>query len=59
LTPSPRGGAGTSGPTSNKDGVASSWQGQPMGHAYDAFCKECGTKFEVSEGSGMIAMQFH
>ena len=30
-----------------------------MGYAYDAICKSCGTKFQVSEGSGMIAMPFH
>ena len=30
-----------------------------MGHGYDAICKGCGTKFEVNEGSGMIAMPFH
>ncbi len=29
-----------------------------MGHAYDAICRHCGTRFEVSEGSG-IAMPFH
>lgn len=29
------------------------------GPCYDAICMECGTKFSVSEGSGMIAMPFH
>lgn len=30
-----------------------------MGYGYDAICTACGTKFEVNEGSGMIAMPFH
>ena len=30
-----------------------------MGNRYDAICTVCGTKFPVSEGSGMIAMPFH
>lgn len=30
-----------------------------MGYGYDVICKECGTKSQVSEGSGMIAMPFH
>ena len=29
-----------------------------MGRGYDAICKECRTKFQVNEGSGMIAMPF-
>ena len=30
-----------------------------MGHTYSVICNECGGRFEVSEGSGMIAMPFH
>ena len=30
-----------------------------MGYSYDAICKSCGTKFSVSQGSGMVAMPFH
>ena len=30
-----------------------------MGHTYGAICNECGTHFEVNEGSGMLAMPFH
>lgn len=30
-----------------------------MGYSYGAICNECGTAFEVNEGSGMIAMPFH
>ncbi len=30
-----------------------------MGHSYGAICNECGTSFEVNEGSGMVAMPFH
>jgi predicted Zn-ribbon and HTH transcriptional regulator len=30
-----------------------------MGYGYDAICKECGTKFEVNEGPGMVAMPYH
>lgn len=30
-----------------------------MGQSYDAICKECGTRFSVSEGYGMIAMPYH
>lgn len=30
-----------------------------MGHCHDAICTICGTRFTVSEGSGMIAMPFH
>jgi predicted Zn-ribbon and HTH transcriptional regulator len=30
-----------------------------VGHSYGAICNECGTGFEVNEGSGMIAMPFH
>lgn len=30
-----------------------------MGEFYDALCNDCGTKFEVCEGSGMNAMPLH
>lgn len=30
-----------------------------MGRGYDAICHDCGSKFSVHEGSGMIAMPFH
>ena len=30
-----------------------------MGYAYVAICKECQTKFDVNEGSGMSAMPLH
>lgn len=30
-----------------------------MGYRYDAICTVCGTKFAVSEGSGMIGMPLH
>ena len=30
-----------------------------MGQGYGAICNECGERFEVNEGSGMIAMPFH
>lgn len=30
-----------------------------MGYGYDVICKACGTKSQVSEGSGMNAMPFH
>jgi hypothetical protein len=30
-----------------------------VGYTYGAICNECGTAFEVNEGSGMIAMPFH
>lgn len=30
-----------------------------MGHTFEAICKACETRFEVSEGSGMIAMPYH
>lgn len=30
-----------------------------MGRCYGAICNECGTRFEVNEGSGMIAMPLH
>lgn len=30
-----------------------------MGYSYGAICNECGTTFEVNEGSGMSAMPFH
>ena len=40
-------------------GVTRAWQCQWMGYGYDAICKGCGTKFEVNDGSGMVAMPFH
>ena len=30
-----------------------------MGRGFDAICNQCGTKFQVNEGSGMIAMPLH
>lgn len=30
-----------------------------MGRGYGAICSECDTRFEVNEGSGMIAMPLH
>ncbi len=30
-----------------------------MGRSYGAICNECGSAFEVSESSGMIAMPLH
>lgn len=30
-----------------------------MGARYGVICNACGTHFDVSEGSGMIAMPFH
>lgn len=30
-----------------------------MGYGYEVICKACGAGFQVSEGSGMIAMPFH
>ena len=30
-----------------------------MGQGYGALYNECGERFEVNEGSGMIAMPFH
>ena len=39
--------------------VAGSWHSCQMGSQWSAICKECRTKFEVSEGSGMEAMPFH
>lgn len=30
-----------------------------MGRGYLAICKECDTRFEVNEGSGMVAMPLH
>lgn len=30
-----------------------------MGRTYAAICNECGSAFEVSEGSGMAAMPLH
>lgn len=30
-----------------------------MGTTYGAICNACDTRFEVNEGSGMIAMPFH
>jgi hypothetical protein len=35
------------------------WHSDGMGYGYDAICKSCGTRFSVSEGSGMVAMPFH
>jgi hypothetical protein len=29
-----------------------------MGYGYDPICQSCGTKFSVSEGSGMVALPF-
>jgi predicted Zn-ribbon and HTH transcriptional regulator len=29
-----------------------------MGHGFGVICKECGTKFQVNDGPGMIAMPF-
>jgi DNA-directed RNA polymerase subunit RPC12/RpoP len=30
-----------------------------MGQGYGVICSECGQRFEVHEGSGMMAMPFH
>ena len=30
-----------------------------MGRGYGAICNECGERFKVNDGSGMIAMPFH
>lgn len=30
-----------------------------MGYGYDAICKQCGTRFPVSEGAGMVAVPLH
>ena len=30
-----------------------------MAYAFDAICKECGTRFSVSDGPGMVAMPYH
>ena len=30
-----------------------------MGRGFDAICNDCGTKFQVNDGPGMIAMPLH
>jgi predicted nucleic acid-binding Zn ribbon protein len=41
------------------EAVSATWQGQAMGHGYEAVCKTCGAKFEVMEGPGMRGMPLH